>query len=124
MSTKPYKWRFAIGTTSRVPDSGGAHYLIADFDGNLPPFNKLEKMQVNNMLLQRTAHGWHLYTDYVVYDLSILAYRLRLLGADEAWIQIGYARGYYFLADKSKVVFPWPVEHMVLHYGKKQTQNT
>jgi hypothetical protein len=112
------KWRFAIGTTSRVPDSGGLHYLIADFD-NPNVSIQLGKLGACNLIMQRTDHGWHLYTD-VVLPFNLLVSALKELGADPAWIEIGKKRGYYFLADKSMIVFPWKVEHMVIHHAKEK----
>jgi len=112
------KWKFAIGTTSRVPDSGGLHYLIADFDSvdiRIDP-TKFG----NNIVMQRTPNGWHIYTD-VVLPFNILLQKLRQLKADPAWIKIGEKRGYFFLADKSMTVFPGRVERRVIRYGKEKT---
>ena len=121
-----YKWNFAIGTTSRVPRSGGSHYLIADFDGNIPTaflLNLCYNSGARNIIIQKTPHGWHVYTDLEM-TFGELQVILKWAKADPAWIAIGKERGYYFLADKSEIDFPYPVEHMVLHYGKKKTQNT
>ena len=74
---------------------------------------------VSNLILQRTTHGWHLYTDAIM-TLEQVIEHLTYMGADPAWIDIGKERGYYFLADKKEIDFPWPVEHMVIHYGKRQ----
>ena len=117
------KWRFAIGTTSRVPDSGGLHYLIVDFDEDNPNFSFLHKLDIKNAILQRTEHGWHVYTDMVLEFDTLVNVLSHMLRADKAWIEIGKERGYYFLADKSMIVFPWKVEHMVLNHAKK-AQNT
>jgi hypothetical protein len=121
-----YKWRFAIGTTSRVPDSGGLHYLIADFDENGAidfPF----LFNCNNFIVQRTEHGWHVYTDQIGTFDSVIT-KLKHIGADKAWIRIAERRGYLFLADKSEIHFPWPVEHMVIHMekndGEEEAQNS
>jgi hypothetical protein len=123
-STKPStKWKFAIGTTSRLPKSG-LHYLIADFDG--PLINRPTLRLVINCCrfkLQATKHGWHLYTDQVM-DFPTLIKTLKQIGADRAWIRIGQKRGYMFLADKKEIKFPWPVEHMVIHHGKEKAQNS
>lgn len=118
------KWNFAIGTTSRVPNSGGLHYLIADFDNLKYPWAIFTYMPFNlvqNMVLQKTPHGWHLYTDAVM-TFDLLQKYLLAMDADPAWVEIGKERGYYFLADKKEIDFPWPVEHMVLHYGKKRKE--
>lgn len=119
----PHKWRFAIGTTSRIPhDAGGFHYLMADFDGDKFPARRsymwgLLEM-ASHVIMQRTPHGWHLYTD-LRFDFNSLTQILEAIGADAAWVRIGKERGYYFLADKSEIDFPYPVEHMVLH-GQKE----
>jgi hypothetical protein len=120
------KWRFAIGTTSRVPNSGGIpHYFIADFDGRYPHDDFLNGVlsSAYNIIWQRTPHGWHLYTDLKM-SFEKLTQTLKMVGADPAWVRIGKERGYYFLADKSRICFPWPVEHMVIHHGKEKAQNT
>jgi hypothetical protein len=121
------KWKFAIGTTSRVPHSGGLHYFIADFDDYIFPLeDQIVRWIVdpaNIIILQKTEHGWHLYTD-VIFSFDKLVANLKLTGADAAWIDIGKERGYFFLADKSEIDFPYPVEHMVIHYGKEKTRNT
>jgi hypothetical protein len=126
MARMKSKWRFAIGTTSRVPHSKTLHYLIADFDSitlNQVLINLgtilLGGMKFENILIQRTRHGWHVYTDCILPFRSLLS-TLRILDADRSWIRIGEKRGYLFLADKSEIDFPWPVEHMVIHYGKKE----
>ncbi len=110
------KWRFAIGTTSRVPDSGGLHYLIADFDG---PLHFRIFQYGNNFVVQKTEHGWHVYTDHVADFDSTLRLLVRV-GADPIWLRIAKERGYLFLADKSRLAFPWPVEHMVLYIHDKE----
>lgn len=115
----PSKWNFAIGTTSRVPDSGGVlHYLIADFDDEMPDV-PVDAVAGNHLIIQRTPHGWHLYSDKIM-PFDALLEMLQFLGADPAWIAIGKERGYFFLADKQKISFPWPVEHMVIYYVKKE----
>lgn len=114
------KWRFAIGTTSRVPGSR-LHYLLADFDDKL----NMKMWLLVGMLatlgltyrLQETPHGFHLYTN-VQLTFSQLVRTLKKLDADPAWISIGKERGYYFLADKKRIRFNWKVEHMVIHHAK------
>jgi hypothetical protein len=108
------KWKFAIGTTSRVPDSGGLHYLIADFDDRYLPAGIFKNG--NNFIVQRTEHGWHVYTDCITTFEGVINL-LKQIGADPVWIKIAEERGYLFLADKYKLEFPWPVEHMVLYRG-------
>lgn len=120
MDTKPLsKWRFAIGTTSRVPNSGGGfHYMIADFDGEIPQAAmEYIDSNVEHAIAQKTPHGWHLYTDKIMRFPDLIE-TLHYIGADHAWLEIAEARGYLFLADKDKIKFPWPVEHMVLYYDK------
>lgn len=121
MKNPKKKWRFGIGTTSRVPQSAmNFQYLIADFDdNNFQPIIDFINSEVNNAILQRTKNGWHVYTDYKIL-FPALVEKLKTLGADPAWIRIGEKRGYFFLADKQEINFPWPVEHMVIHYGKKK----
>ena len=123
MNNQKNKWRFAIGTTSRVPHSGGSlHYLIADFDDDTFPLHDPYLCGIlfdaSNVILQRTKHGWHLYSD-LVFEFDKLINVLKAIGADLAWVSIGKERGYYFLADKQEIDFPYSVEHMVIHYDKK-----
>lgn len=118
------KWKFGIGTTSRVPRSK-LHYFIADFDGPIPHGTVIEWMLGNfpfetGVIIQNTPHGWHVYTDWQI-TFSKLVQMLKDIGADPAWIRIGEKRGYFFLADKKEIDFPWQVEHMVIHYDKKKT---
>lgn len=116
------KWNFAIGTTSRVPDSGGLHYLIIDYDTQKLNISWITQ-DFKNAILQRTPHGWHIYTDAKM-TFDELCSILPRIGADPVWVKIGKERGYFFLADKSCIVFPWPVEHMVIHRGKEKAQHT
>jgi hypothetical protein len=121
------KWRFAIGTTSRVPGRPGVHYFIADFDDvNLMHVYRSR----NNYLLeilnsatyfqwQRTPHGWHLFTN-VTMKFCDMKWLLIHTMADTSWITIGYQRGYWFLADKEHMRFPYPVERMKIYNGKNQ----
>lgn len=118
------KWKFAIGTTSRVPDSGGMHYVIMDIDSQVWPNGLVPILELaDRVLIQRTEHGWHFYTDLIV-PWGHLPKLLREAGADPAWVTIGEERGYYFLADKSALMFSWKVEHMVIYYGKEKARNT
>lgn len=113
------KWKFAIGTTSRVPNSGGVlHYLIADFDNEIPDI-PVALVAGDNLIIQKTPHGWHMYSDKCM-PFDALVKVLEYLGADPTWIQIGQQRGYFFLADKRQINFHWPVEHMVIYYGAKE----
>jgi hypothetical protein len=120
----PNKWQFAIGTTSRVPNSGGLHYLIVDFDEDAPNFKFLHQLDIKNAILQRTEHGWHVYTDMQLEFHTLVNVLSHMLRADKVWIEIGKKRGYYFLADKSRIVFPWKVEHMVIYHDKEKARNT
>lgn len=117
-----YKWKFAIGTTSRVPNSKQQHYLIADFD-KVPHLPRIMALGANNMMLQRTPNGWHLYTD-LQYSFKKLCEVLSIIGADKKWISIGKSRGYLFLADKQAVYLPWPVERMNIYAKKERQGNT
>lgn len=99
---------------------------MADFDFNFPfcdSFLCSMILNANYVILQKTPHGWHLYSD-LVFPFDKLIHTLREVGADAAWIDIGQERGYFFLADKSEIDFPYPVEHMVLTHGKKKAQNS
>lgn len=124
-----YKWNFAIGTTSRVPfnsaNQHSQHYLIADFDGGTlaDVFRKVQHIKgITHCFVQKTEHGWHLYTDLML-DFTKLILILHKIGADKTWVEIGRSRGYFFLADKSAVFLPWPVERMIIH-AKKETVNS
>jgi len=111
-----YKWEFAIGTTSRVP-STYTHYLIADFDGGTlaDVFRRIQHIKgIRHVFVQKTEHGWHLYTDLML-EFPKLILLLHKIGADKTWVNIGRTRGYFFLADKSAVILPWPVERMIIH---------
>jgi hypothetical protein len=114
------KWDFAIGTTSRVPNSN-LHYVMGDIDGQLwPVLNRLlYRIVPNHLIIERTEHGWHFYTDYktTFADMILLLYHI---GCDKVWVDIGMRRGYLFLADKSQISVSWPVERMAIHGAKKR----
>ena len=117
------KWSFAIGTTSLVPKHPRLHYLMADVDlGGFRVGQTLDwfaELGVNNFTLQRTRHGWHIYTDTKMTWRKLTSTLSRTPGVDQAWLSIGIKRGYLFLADKSPgVPLHWPVKRMVLHYSK------
>jgi hypothetical protein len=117
-----YKWAFAIGTTSRVPNSK-RHYLIADYDLTHPPsISLLMGLRPQHIFIQQTEHGWHVYTD-LTYTFKKLLEILSLIKADPSWCTIGAQRGYLFLADKGPIHLPWPVERMSL-YAKRKKTNT
>lgn len=113
-----YKWKFAIGTTSRVPNSK-LHYLIIDFDAEKPKLGLVTSLQPQHIFVQRTPNGWHVYTD-LQYTFKKLVEVLDIIGADRQWIEIGKSRGYLFLADKGPVTLPWPVERMRIHARKER----
>lgn len=122
-----YKWRFGIGTTSRVPYLGG-HYLMLDIDGK-PNWQKLvdfASAERRRIVVQKTEHGYHIYTDFRSNLLEVVCHLAKQLGADERWINIAKKRGYLFLADKDRIELPWPVERMIIHRGKekRKTLNT
>lgn len=113
------KWKFAIGTTSRVPESK-QHYLIADIDShdttNLEHRKikfLLEELITCRVFWQKTKHGWHLYTNYICSFSELL--KLLKGCCDSKWLKIGRERGYLFLADKDIVNLPWAVERMIIH---------
>lgn len=117
-----YKWKFAVGTTSRVPDSD-MHYLIGDIDGALMPVLKELWRHCfpipQNIFIQKTEHGYHFYTDLKIpFNKAVML--LHKVGCDKKWITIAKTRGYFFLADKSAVNLPWPVERMKIHAKKKR----
>lgn len=113
------KWKFAIGTTSRV-SSGPAplHFLMLDIDGPLS-FRKWRSITrlCPNAVLDRTRNGFHVYTDYVVSPGEFVRFA-RKFGADQNWIRIGEKRGYWFLADRCRAVnLDWKVQRMKLHHA-------
>jgi hypothetical protein len=112
------KWRFALGTTSRVPSSPGWHYLILDLDTRKISLILSVTLAHTNYFMQKTRSGWHIYTPLIfrfndMLDLSLL------LGSDPAWIEIARKRGYAFLADKKPANIFWPVERMAIGAAKK-----
>lgn len=118
-----YKWRFAMGTTSRVPNSK-LHYLIADYDcSEQVPYPGLRLGLIagykpDHIFIQKTPNGWHVYTD-IQMTFKKLTEALAIVGADRKWVEIGKTRGYFFLADKGPVTLPWPVERMQIHATRK-----
>jgi hypothetical protein len=114
-----YKWTFALGTTSRVPNSP-LHYLILDIDQELTWKNIAGiKHYARHFFVEKTTNGYHVYTDcrltFKQMQMAFLA-----CGADPSWSRIGQRRGYWFLADKDQIILPWPVERMALHYDPKK----
>lgn len=116
------KWRFAIGTTSRVPrsydplTSEHLHYLILDIDGKLNPlrWQKLVRL-CPHAILEKTRNGFHVYTDIRVHSSEFIRLARRF-GADPVWINIGHKRGYWFLAERYRPINPpWNVERMTLN---------
>lgn len=112
-----YKWKFAIGTTSRVPNSK-QHYLIADFDNEKVKLGIILGLSPSHIFIQQTPNGWHIYTD-LQFTFKKLCQILDIIGADRKWIEIGKSRGYFFLADKGPVTLPWPVERMQINAKKR-----
>jgi len=125
VTTKPKsKWRFAIGTTSLVPTAQRLHYLIADVDevsyvGIGETLRHFAWLGIKNFTLQRTRHGWHIYTDTRMPWRKLTATLSHTPGIDQAWLRIGLTRGYLFLADKALVPLNWPVKRMTLTYAPK-----
>lgn len=114
------KWRFAVGTTSRVIGTNGTdrHFLILDIDSIEFDTSEIHDF-VNSMdcrsFLMPSPRGWHLFTDLIVSFNEFKTYA-KELGADSAWIAIGESRGYWFLADYMQVLLPWTVERMMLRW--------
>jgi hypothetical protein len=104
----PAKWRFAIGTTSRVPGSS-LHYLMLDVDD--PTW--VMGYRVCLYRIQVTKSGFHVYTNEKL-SFEQMLFTAVGMGADPAWARIAQARGYAFLADKAPIALPWPVERMVI----------
>ena len=104
--TPAAKYHFMLGTTSRVPGQPGWHYLILDID------KKIE-IQIEDAVVQKTENGFHVYTPQVMRLKPMLKLAVKL-GADKGWAEIALKRGYAFLADKSPVHMPWPVDRQVV----------
>lgn len=128
LQKKKYKWSFAIGTTSRVPNKKGQHYLMLDIDNQ--SHHHLDSLlhDVTNWFhkfaFQPTKHGLHIFTNQIG-TFNQTAKRALSWGADPSWIKIARKRGYFFLADKNIVQLDWPVERMILHAkGKRKKSDT
>lgn len=125
MSNQPKtKWKFAIGTTSIVPNTKRRkHYLIGDVDGHymVPTLEFLgEILGVGAIFTQRTKRGFHFYTNLQVSFGELLYILRRVPGVDAAWITIGERRGYFYLADKDAIYLPWHVIRMIIHTEPKE----
>ena len=107
------KWRFAIGTTSRVPNCAGLHYLILDYD-----LENLPILPAGIWFVQRTPNGFHCYSRKIGTFNQVIHWAM-YANADPAWIRIGCKRGYLFLADKQPILLPWPVERMKIGKDRK-----
>lgn len=123
------KWRFAVGTTSRVPHRVGMHYLILDYDAPWK-FKDVFTFVENGLrddegkwIAQPTTNGWHVYTS-VIGDFSYIKQKAWRMAADLSWLRIAEKRGYLFLADKAPVPLPWPVERMVIAREKLHRDST
>lgn len=88
---------------------------MLDIDGelNFATWKRITKLSPN-AVLDRTPHGFHVYTDYLVSTGEFIRLA-RKLGADRNWIEIGEKRGYWFLAEKRPLQLNWKVQRMVLH---------
>lgn len=115
-----YKWRFAVGTTSRVPGAKGLHYLILDIDDKQHPANLLAELWEIGFRtkVQPTENGWHIFTD-AIFNLDGCGALALRCGADIKWVELAMKRGYFFLADKKRVSLEWPVERMVIYRGQE-----
>jgi len=100
----------------------GQHYLILDLDTKKHMEYPPSALTLMGGILQKTQHGWHVYTPYYGPFHHILKLA-KEHGADKQWLSIGKKRGYLFLADKDEIRIPWPVERMVI-YAKKAAQDT
>lgn len=111
------KWKFCIGTTSRIPhERTNRHYLLLDIDGKLS-FRLWKKILDADSLavLERTPKGFHIYTSIRVSGRQFVE-MAKKFGADPVWIEIGRRREYWFLADKCRrTPLQWKVERMILH---------
>jgi hypothetical protein len=115
------KWKFAVGTTSRVPDSK-LQYLIVDIDNRSGLFLALRyivgTLRATNVITQPTKRGWHIYTNSRMCWRELLRWLPRVPYVDKQWLKIGERRGYFYLADKDAITFNWPVQRMIIHHGK------
>jgi hypothetical protein len=122
------KWRFAIGTTSLVPNTDPPrHYLIVDVDTK--NVQRTVEYLTNVLLIPDVAvfptpRGWHVYTPAVFTWNGVLSKLAHVPHVDRRWLKIGQRRGYLFLADKTAVVLDWPVVRMVLHHRKATNGQT
>lgn len=112
------KWNFAIGTTSRVPGTSW-HYLLMDVDGcyrddALRILGIVSRKYFSEAVMQKTANGWHLYSNIEFPSIESMILESVNLGSDPVWAHIALKRGYAFLADKHPLPLPWPVERMVI----------
>lgn len=126
------KWRFAIGTTSVVPNErtfeGTAynlreHYIMADIDSdNIDPVLLFlaDKLHITNYRIQPTPRGWHVYTPLHLPWCMALDYIRQIPNVDQRWLAIGRRRGYLYLADKAAMPLPWPVLRMVIRYVERR----
>lgn len=120
------KWKFCIGTTSRIPHEqtklreqtigNNRHYLMLDIDGKLS-FRHWKRILDADPLavLERTPKGFHVYTSIRLSGRQFVK-MAKKFGADPVWIEIGRQREYWFLADKCRrTPLQWKVERMILH---------
>ncbi len=122
------KWKFAIGTTSIVPDTQcRLHYVIVDIDTEdiqlTLDYLATYKM-TNNIVIQHTCRGYHIYTNAVLPWRSLLRFLRHVPNVDHKWLGIGEKRGYLYLADKTQVNLTWKVIRMVIYVKNRRKGNT
>lgn len=96
--------------------------MILDLDSKndlIYALDFLQQREANRIAaILPTPHGYHIYTN-IETSFNRAIWLAHHAGADPSWIKIARKRGYFFLADKRKVVLPWPLERMIL-YAKKE----
>lgn len=113
-----YKWRFAVGTTSRVPGQRGVHFLMLDIDSvNHDSVDVRLAMDFGcRTFATRSPNGWHIFTDIRRGFKSTCELALAY-GADPKWVEIGRNRGYLFLADYKPMKLLWKTERMAIYFN-------
>lgn len=117
--TPARKYHFMLGTTSRVPDRPGWHYLLFDFDSKCVIPARIAELCDHEMRWQETQSGWHIFTSLKMRLEPMLTVAVSL-GADRTWARLALKRGWAFLADKGEVKIPWPVERCVIGWRNAQ----
>ena len=89
-----------LGVSSQVAWDKTRHWLLADFDGDLPnPELALSKFHFS----YKTPHGYH----GILFKSATFAETAKRLlsidGIDKTWVSIGIKRGYWFLRTYERV---------------------